>query len=140
MPLVLRSVDLQIEAAPGKKPNGQILKPRAQACESYAYLPRGSIRELMGPFWPEDASLSATRRGTRSSKKCEDRSSCVRMPAAKKAVAKDPVGCLWGRTGDPVGMRQVSSARPMPHEPDEPSRPSRPTDLVDRPLGRGRQV
>lgn len=34
--LVLRSVDLQIEAVHGKKPNGQILKPRAQACESYA--------------------------------------------------------------------------------------------------------
>lgn len=42
----------------------------------------------------------------------------------QKAVVRDPGGLPWGRTGDPVGMRQVSSARPMPHEPDEPSRPS----------------
>lgn len=114
MPLVLRSVDLQIEAAPGKKPNGQILKPRAQACESYAYLPRGSIRELMGPFWPEDASLSATRRSTRPSKlsrvKCEDRSSCVRMPAARKLSPRIP----WVAYGD---AREILLACVKCHRP-----------------------
>lgn len=52
-PTTDHNVDLQIEAAPGVKPNGQTLKPRAQACESYAYLPRGNIRELMGQFWPD---------------------------------------------------------------------------------------
>ncbi|POS80563.1 hypothetical protein DHEL01_v201025 [Diaporthe helianthi] len=37
-------------------------------------------------------------------------------------VARACPGYLWGRTGDPVGMRQVSSARARPHEP-QTSRP-----------------